>query len=113
MKKKVQKELKDYEDIIHMPHYVSRTRSHMPVKDRAAQFSPFAAVVGHDTAVSEAARFTDARKELDEMEKAIIDEKLREIEAALPESNEVEIVYYMPDEKKVWWCIYKYHWARI
>jgi len=100
MKKKMHKELKTYEDIIHLPHHVSSRRTKMPIADRAAQFSPFAAVVGHETAVKEAARLTDQRKELDEMEKAIIDDQLREIEAQLPNGFDVEVVYFKPDELK-------------
>jgi len=100
MNKEVHKDLKDYEDILHLPHYVSSRRPQMPIADRAAQFSPFAAVVGHESAVKEAARHTDQKKELDEMEKAIIDDQLREIEAQLPTSIEVEIVYFKSDEVK-------------
>lgn len=100
MKNQTDKKLNSYEDILHLPHYVSTRKSKMPMADRAAQFSPFAAVVGHGTAVKEAARNTDQRKELDEMEKAIIDEKLREIEAQLPKELEVKVVYFKPDELK-------------
>lgn len=100
MKKKVHRDLEIYEDILRLPHYESSRRPQMPIADRAAQFSPFAAVVGHETAVKEAARVTDRRKELDEMEKAIIDEQLREIETQLPESSEVEIIYFKSDEVK-------------
>jgi hypothetical protein len=91
------KELKDYEDILHLPHHVSSRRKIMSIKDRAAQFAPFAAVVGHGNAVKEAARYTHQRKELDETEKAIIDDQLREIEAQLPNKSEVELVYFKPD----------------
>ncbi len=100
MKKKKDIELKAYEDIIHLPHHVSRTRPQMTIVDRAAQFAPFAAVVGHEHAVKEAARYTDQRKELDEMEKYIIDDQLREIEAQLPNRFDVEVVYFKPDEFK-------------
>ena len=100
MKKQVEKDIKSYEDILHLPHYMSSRRPHMPISDRAAQFAPFAAVVGYDNAVKEAARVTDQRKELDEMEKAIIDDQLREIEAHLLDRMEVEIVYYQPDVTK-------------
>lgn len=93
-------ELKEYEDILHLPHHVSSRRNKMSIKDRAAQFAPFAAVVGHGNAVKEAARYTQQRKELDETEKSIIDNQLREIEAQLPNSSEVEIVYYRPDALK-------------
>jgi hypothetical protein len=94
------KELKDYEDMLHLPHHVSSRRRIMAIKDRAAQFAPFAAVVGHGNAVKEAARYTQQRKELDETEKAIIDDQLREIEAQLPNKSEVELVYFKPDTLK-------------
>lgn len=97
---KKSKEIKNYEDILHRPHHVSSQRSKMTLADRAAQFSPFAAVVGHETAVKEAARDTTQRKELDEMEKVIIDNQLREIEAQLPNGPQVEIVYFKADELK-------------
>ena len=53
-----------YSEIIHLPHKQSSTRPHMPVADRAAQFAPFAALVGYDDAVKETARLTDSRREL-------------------------------------------------
>jgi len=94
------KNLQAYGDIIHLPHHVSLKRPQMAIEDRAAQFSPFSAVVGHEAAVKEAARYTDQRRELDEMEKAIIDNQLREIEDHLSESWDVEIVYFQPDGLK-------------
>lgn len=100
MKKKMYNELKAYEDIIHLPHHVSSRRPQMAIADRAAQFSPFAAVVGHESAVKEAARYTDQRKELDETKKAIIDDQLRDIEAQLPNGFDVEILYFQLDELK-------------
>lgn len=100
MKKKMDNELKAYEDILHLPHYESSRRPKMALSDRAAQFSPFAAVVGHESAVKEAARLTDQRKELDETEKTIIDDQLREIETQLPNGFDVEIMYFKPDETK-------------
>lgn len=55
-----------YDDIINLPHYQSVTRSHMSNYDRAAQFSPFAALTGYDDAVTETERLTDRKIELDE-----------------------------------------------
>ena len=49
-----------YDDIINLPHHVSAQRPHMPMADRAAQFSPFAALSGYGDAVREAARLTGA-----------------------------------------------------
>lgn len=100
MKKKMFDELNPYEDILHLPHHVSHRRPQMSSANRAAQFAPFAAVVGHETAVKEAARNTDQRKELDEMKKVIINDQLREIEAQLPNGFDVEIVYFKPDVLK-------------
>lgn len=48
-----------YDDIIHLPHHQSETRSHMPVSERAAQFSPFAALNGFEEAIKEAARYAE------------------------------------------------------
>jgi hypothetical protein len=55
-----------YDDIINLPHHVSTTRPHMTAIDRAAQFSPFAALTGYDAAIKETARLTDERVKLDE-----------------------------------------------
>lgn len=98
--KKVDRTYKDYEDMLDMPRPISQKRQHMPIKDRAAQFAPFAAVVGHDAAVREAGRYTDQKKELDETEKAIIDETLWEVQARIADSPEVEITYFVADGKK-------------
>lgn len=100
MKNERHQDIKKYEDILDLPHHVSRKRPQMSLADRAAQFSPFAAVVGHEEAIKETARRTDRRKELDEMEKAIIDAQLRGIEAQLPNGFDVEIEYFQPDERK-------------
>lgn len=89
-----------YDDIIDMPHHVSKMRPHMPIEDRAAQFSPFAAMVGHDDAIEETARLTDARIELDEDRKARINEKLLLIAENLGADKEVTITYFVPDEMK-------------
>ena len=87
-----------YEDIINMPHHVSASRPRMSMIDRAAQFSPFAALTGYDAAVKETARLTDSRIELDEYEKVALDEKLR-IALEHPEA-EITILYFKPDERK-------------
>ena len=57
-----------YDDIINLPHHVSPTRQRMSMHDRAAQFAPFAALVGYDDAVAETARLPETRPELDEQE---------------------------------------------
>lgn len=97
---KVKRTIEDYKDIIHLPRHVSKKRAKMSIANRAAQFAPFSAVVGHDAAIKETARYTDNRKELDEMEKVIIDEKLRLIDSWLPEKRDVKIIYFQPDTAK-------------
>ena len=92
--------MSDYKDIINLPHHVSRKRKHMPLQDRAAQFAPFAALVGYDAAVQETARLTGARIELDETEKQLINEKLQIIEANLGKEFPVTITHFVPDERK-------------
>lgn len=98
--KSVQRSIQDYEDMLDMPHHVSDSRAQMPRANRAVQFAPFSAVVGYEAAVNEAARYTDQRKELDEMEKAVIDGQLRDIEIRLHEEPMIAVVYFEPDEKK-------------
>lgn len=89
-----------YDDIIDLPHHQSASRHHISLYDRAAQFSPFAALTGYDDAVKEAARMTDTKAELDEYEKAAINERLNKIQDTLDEQPEVSITYYLPDKKK-------------
>ena len=89
-----------YDDIINLPHHVSPTRKQMSMHDRAAQFAPFAALVGYDDAVAETARLTELRPELDEQEQRIINERLAFIADHIHEPPEVRIKYFVPDERK-------------
>ena len=89
-----------YDDIINLPHHVSPTRQRMSMHDRAAQFAPFAALVGYDDAVAETARLTEARPELDEQEQQAINERLANIAAHIHEQPDVRIKYFVPDERK-------------
>ena len=91
---------KAYGDIINLPHPESRKHKRMSMRDRAAQFSPFAALTGHDAAIKETARLTDGFVDLDESMKTTLDEKLVLI---LEKSNEkpvVTITYFLKDERK-------------
>ena len=90
----------NYDDIIDLPHHVSETHPPMSRADRAAQFSPFAALTGYDAAVRESARVTEQRIELDEGVKAELSARLNCILEHLPEHPQVSITYFMPDEKK-------------
>ena len=67
-----------YQDIINLPHHVSKTHPQMPLYDRAAQFSPFAALTGYEDAIRETARLTDNWVQLSEDKKQELDEKLRQ-----------------------------------
>ena len=86
-----------YDDIINLPHPNSAKHPRMSMIDRAAQFSPFAALTGHGAAIEETARLTDRRIELTEEEKTVLDEKLRLL---LETGGEGMITYFLPDERK-------------
>lgn len=90
----------EYEDIIHLPHHVSIKRPQMPMSDRAAQFSPFAALTGYDDAIRETGRLTEQRVELDDEELARLDEKFRILQDHLDEQPMVRFTYFKPDERK-------------
>ena len=90
----------NYSDIIDLPHHVSVTRPQMSMMDRAAQFSPFAALTGYDAAIKETARLTDQKIELDDYEKEEINDKIQLIAEHIREDFEVVITYFQPDGKK-------------
>lgn len=77
------KDFSQYEDMLDLNRPISRTHPPMDIMDRAAQFSPFAALTGYGDAVKETARQTERRQELDEYEKAALDEQLHELEAQM------------------------------
>lgn len=89
-----------YDDIIHLPHHVSAARPQMNVADRAAQFSPFAALTGYDNAIKETARLTDERVELDEYIKDALCGRLQIMADRIKEHPEIVILYFQPDRKK-------------
>ena len=86
-----------YADIIDLPHHVSVKRPHMPTRDRAAQFAPFAALTGHDAAVKETARLTEEMIQLDENEIAVINDQLQQLRST---RCRVAITYFVPDDRK-------------
>lgn len=89
-----------YDDIINLPHYVSPTRPRMSMIDRAAQFSPFAALTGYDAAIKETGRLTDERIELSEESRATLDRKQQLLMDNLADRPEVSLTYFVPDERK-------------
>ena len=92
--------MEKYREIIGLPHHVSKTRPQMPMSDRAAQFAPFAALTGYDSAIKETGRLTDERIELDEEALTTLDMKYQLLMDALDDEPEVTITYFQPDERK-------------
>ena len=92
----------DYDDIISLPHHISSKHPRMPLIDRAAQFSPFAALTGLGAALDETARLTDARIELSEERKEEINLALRRLQEQIAsgEAPRVKITCFCPDDKK-------------
>ena len=89
-----------YDDIINLerPQYIDLPP--MSMHDRAAQFSPFAALVGYEDAVKETARLTDARRELSEDDTAELNRQLGELTERLSERPQIRVTYFIPDKKK-------------
>lgn len=89
-----------YSDIIHLPRPISEKHPRMPMLDRAAQFSPFAALTGYEEAIYETGRLTEEKTELGEEEKAILDRKQRLLLEKLYERPTLTVTFFVPDEKK-------------
>ena len=89
-----------YADILHLPHHVSAARLQMSLHDRAAQFSPFAALVGYEDIIDETARLTSPKRELDEAEKAELDRRIAILAAHLREKPVVTVECFVPDTLK-------------
>lgn len=89
-----------YNDIINLPHHVSANRPQMSMFDRAAQFSPFAALTGYDAAIKETGRLTDQRIELTEDSRAVLDRKQLLLVDNLADYPEVSVTFFVPDERK-------------
>ncbi len=89
-----------YDDIINLRHYSSPTRIRMSRISRAAQFAPFAALTGYDSAVSETARLTAVRHELSEDEIITLSEKLNILSENEQERPLAQITYFKPDGRK-------------
>lgn len=93
---RVVKGLEKYKSIIDHPHHVSSTHPQMPMINRAAQFSPFAALTGYDDQIAETSRLTDRRIELTEAEEDAISKALGKLERG----DVVELTYFVPDKRK-------------
>ena len=94
--------IKKYDDIINLPHYISKKHPQMSMEERAAQFALFAALVGYEDAVEETARITTKRIELNEEEKNILDMKLQMLNEQMQVQihPNITIMYFVPDLKK-------------
>ena len=89
-----------YDDILHLPHPTSARHLRMPIAERAAIFSPFAALSGHAGAIAETARLTDQKMELDEDTKAELDRRQAVLLEHIAEQPEVTVTWFQPDERK-------------
>lgn len=92
--------ISEYEDIIALPHHVSASHPQMSLADRAAQFSPFAALTGYEDAIDESARLTEEQIELDENAREELDEKLRQIRECGEAHPEITVIYFQKDARK-------------
>lgn len=89
-----------YDEIMSLPRHVSKTRPQMSMSDRAAQFSPFAALTGYDAAIKETGRLTDEKIELGEEALNILNMKFQILVDSLDDEPEVTLTYFKPDERK-------------
>lgn len=89
-----------YDDIINLPHHVSKTRKPMPMINRAAQFAPFAALTGHDEAIAETARQTAPRRILSSDEQEILSKRLAYAIDHIGERPNLTFTYFIPDTLK-------------
>ena len=89
-----------YNDLLDLPHPVSKKHPRMSAHDRAAQFSPFAALTGHSAAMEETARLTDQKLEPSEIQLAELNANLMKIQAHIREKPSVQITYFVPDARK-------------
>lgn len=89
-----------YDDIINLPHHVSKKHPQMSLYARSAQFAPFAALTGYEEAIKEIARETSARIEIDEEMKSVLDSKLQILLEKISLKPELSITYFIPDSSK-------------
>ena len=89
-----------YDDIINLPHHVSKIRKPMPMINRAAQFAPFAALTGHDEAITETARQTTPKRILSSDEQEILSKRLAYAIGHVGERPNLTFTYFIPDTQK-------------
>lgn len=89
-----------YDDIINLPHHISKTRPQMSMVDRAAQFSPFAALTGYDAAIQETGRLTSNKIDLSDEETDLLNRKQHFLTSILSDRPRITVTYFAPDERK-------------
>ncbi len=89
-----------YDDIINLPHHVSKIHSHMTLYNRSAQFAPFSALTGYNDAIDETSRLTDERIELDDGLKEMINNKLSKIKSIIKQKPLISVTYFVKDKYK-------------
>ena len=89
-----------YDDIINLPHHISKKHPPMTLEARAAQFAPFAALTGYEDAIKETSRETSEKIDIDDELKSILDSKLQIIMEQIKNKPEISITYFIPDLKK-------------
>ena len=92
--------MEEYDDIINLPHHVSRSHPQMPMMARAAQFAPFSALTGYDAVIHETARLTDRQVELEEYDNERLTRKFAELMKAIGEHPRITVSYFQPDKCK-------------
>lgn len=96
----IRNEENKYNDIINMPHHVSKKYSQMSMEARAAQFAPFAALTGYGDEVKETARQTEKEIDIDEEIRYNINEKLKVIKENIKNRPNIKITYFILDNRK-------------
>ncbi len=84
-----------YDDIMDLPHHVSKNRPQMALEERAKQFSPFAALKGYEEAIASKQRIKEDEVLLTDYSKALLDEKLK----TLAKGMQTDIEYFDRDER--------------
>ncbi len=92
--------MNEYDDIINLPHHVSKVHPQMSMMNRAAQFAPFAALTGHAAAIEETARLTDEQHELADEDSEALNQKMAYLRETINEHPTITITYFEPDKKK-------------
>ena len=90
----------EYDDIINLPHHVSKNHRQMPMEMRAAQFAPFAALTGYDAVINETARLTDQQVELEDYDNERLNRKYAELIENISEHPVITVSYFKPDKQK-------------